>query len=88
MMPLLDEHDKEFAHEFTPVPWVVAIENFLSDAECHRLIELGGDDYERSTEYSGETGLDGSYAFVESEGRTSTNTWCQDGCRDDPVAKA
>ena len=88
MMPLLDEHDKEFAHEFTPVPWVVAIENFLSDAECNRLIELGGDDYERSTEYSGEMGLDGSYAFVESEGRTSTNTWCQDGCRDDPVAKA
>lgn len=88
MMPLLDEEDKQFAHDFTPVPWVVAIENFLSDAECKRLIELGGDDYERSTEYSGEMGLDGSYGFVESAGRTSTNTWCQDECRDDPVAKA
>ena len=88
MMPLLHEEDKQFAHEYTPIPWVVAIENFLSDEECERLIELGGDEYERSTEYAPEMSVDGSYAFVESEGRTSTNTWCQDECREDPVTKA
>jgi prolyl 4-hydroxylase len=88
MMPLLNEEDKQFAHEFTPVPWVVAIENFLSDEECERLIELGADKYIRSTEYGANMGVDGTFGFVQSEGRTSTNTWCQNECRDDPMTKA
>jgi prolyl 4-hydroxylase len=88
MMPLLSEEDKLIAHEFTPVPWVVAIEDFLSEEECQRLIELGGDKYERSTEYASDMNVDGSYGFVESEGRTSTNTWCQEECREDPMTKA
>ncbi|KAL3793511.1 hypothetical protein HJC23_007251 [Cyclotella cryptica] len=87
MMPFLSDEDMPFVHEYTPLPWVVAIDNFLSEEECQRLIELGGDKYERSTEYSSEMNIDGSFNFVESEGRTSTNTWCQDECRNDPIAK-
>jgi len=87
MMSILKDEDKEMVHEYTPVPWVVAIEGFLSDEECNRFIELGGDRYERSTEYASTMNLDGTFDSKESSGRTSTNTWCGEGCRDDPIIK-
>ena len=62
--------------------------SFFSDEECERLIELGEEKgYRRSTEYSDTTNVDGSSEFVESKGRTSLNTFCQEGCDDDPVVK-
>ena len=88
MEEFLSEYDKENIEEIQPLPWVVAIENFLSDEECDKLIELGGlQGYERSTEYGSEVNIDGSSTFVESEGRTSTNTWCGPDCEDDPLVK-
>lgn len=68
-------------------PWVVTIENFLTDEECDTLIRLGGElGYEQSLDV-GARKFDGTFDSVQSSGRTSTNAWCQDACFDDPVTK-
>jgi len=59
-----------------------------ANTECNRLIELGtAIGYESSTQYSSTSDVDGSTDHVQSEGRTSTNTFCQEGCEDDPIVK-
>jgi prolyl 4-hydroxylase len=59
-----------------------------ADEECDRLIELGNAiGFDRSTEYASTSNADGSTDFVESKGRTSTNTFCQEGCEDDPLVE-
>ena len=72
-------------------PWVVILDNFLTDEECDRLIQLGAKrGYERSTldeekEYDEEEKAqekDGEDAY-----RTSTNTWCEDSCYEDPITQ-
>jgi len=69
-------------------PWVVTFDNFLSDEECDRLIQLGyetKDGYQRSLDV-GEVKFDGSFDGMESKTRTSANAWCSEKCRDDPTA--
>jgi len=69
-------------------PWVITFENFLTDEEADRMIQMGNDQgYERSTDVGGEK-ADGTYEAVESTGRTSTNAWCQDACNEDNVTRA
>jgi prolyl 4-hydroxylase len=66
-------------------PWVLTLDNFLSDEECERLIETG---YEEGYEISADVGkvsFDGTHESVRSEGRTSENAWCDDECSDDPI---
>jgi prolyl 4-hydroxylase len=64
-------------------PWVITLENLLSDVECDRLIELGGVlGYEQSLDV-GEEKFDGTFDDMKSEDRTSTNAWCGDGCSND-----
>jgi len=41
--------------------------------------------YERSTHYSDTKNVDGSSKFIHSDGRTSSNTFCHEGCYDDPI---
>jgi prolyl 4-hydroxylase len=67
-------------------PWVIMIENFLSEGEANRLIELGGlAGYERSYE-TGDVLENGYLDDVISNHRTSMNAWCHtDECMDDPV---
>ena len=68
-------------------PWVVTIDNFLTDEECDTLIRLGGDlGYEQSLDV-GSKNFDGTFGSVQSPGRTSTNAWCQDACFDNPMTK-
>jgi prolyl 4-hydroxylase len=68
-------------------PWIIMLENVLSNEETERLIELGGDlGYERSTDV-GDIQADGTYSKSVSSGRTSTNAWCVDGCYEDAVAQ-
>jgi prolyl 4-hydroxylase len=68
-------------------PWVVTIDDFLSEEECTRLIALGGElGYKRSEDVGG-TNFDGSVLSVESKDRTSTNAWCSDVCFEDPISK-
>jgi len=68
-------------------PWIVTFDNFLSDQEADRLIELGyEEEYTRSVEV-GELQFDGSYTSDINDGRTSKNAWCQYSCYHDPTSK-
>jgi len=61
-------------------PWVITIDNFVSESECDRLIQLGADlGYQRSTDVGGQN-FDGTTKAVESGFRTSNNAWCQGDC--------
>ena len=72
-------------------PWVVTIDDFLTQKECLGLILRGhAMGYERSTleeekDYSEEelaTERDGQDPY-----RTSTNTWCENECLQDPITQ-
>jgi len=76
-------HKLNLAGKTDPVPdgpWIITMDDFLSAAECDHLIaqgELLG--FERSKGLL--LGKDGSDAQdVESNSRTSSNTWCKDSC--------
>ncbi|KAI2502549.1 procollagen-proline 4-dioxygenase [Fragilaria crotonensis] len=69
-------------------PWVVTLDNFLSDAECDRLIELGGTQGYIESADVGEKLWDGTYSKKLSTSRTSSNAWCQGDCELDPVTQA
>ena len=70
-----DEDEDE--DEMLPVPWVVSIDNFITDEECNRLIELGETmGYERST-------ISDALGDRASKERTSYNTFCEDDCVSD-----
>jgi prolyl 4-hydroxylase len=74
-----DEDEDE--DEMSPVPWVVSIDNFITDEECNRLIELGETmGYERST-------ISDALGDRASKERTSYNTFCEDDCVSDPLVK-
>lgn len=63
-----DEHDR---------PWVVSLENFLTDSEVSRIIQLGDEDgFERSDD-GGEYLPDGTFKTYHIDGRTSYNAWCR-----------
>lgn len=69
-------------------PWMLVMENFVSESEARRLIELGGiEGYERSSDV-GALKFDGTFDNNVNEGRTSENAWCQKDCYNDPMAKA
>ncbi len=62
-------------------PWVLTMENFITDQESERLIELGSNrGYKRST--VGETDR------VVSQSRTSSHTWCKLECAQDETVVA
>lgn len=61
-------------------PWVVTMDEFLTQNECDTLVELGAARGYKRSEDVGERKPDGTYAGKQSKGRTSTNTWCQDEC--------
>jgi prolyl 4-hydroxylase len=70
-------------------PWVLTMENVVTDEEAARLIELGAaEGYVRSTDV-GATLPDGSSESVVSTGRTSMNAWCMNAqCTEDRHVKA
>ena len=66
-------------------PWVVTLDNFVTDEECERMIEIGAEEgYERSADV-GEMNPDGTYEDDHNSGRTSTNAWCSENCNEDPI---
>ena len=51
--PYIEELEEEDQDDNDKLPWLVSIDNFLTDEECERLIGLGGVmGYKRSTKYS------------------------------------
>ena len=71
----------------TDGPWVVTLDNFVTEEETQALIEYGQlEGYERSADV-GEMNDDGTYEDDENDGRTSTNTWCDEDCNTDPITE-
>ncbi|VEU43549.1 unnamed protein product [Pseudo-nitzschia multistriata] len=70
-------------------PWVITLDNFLTDEECDSLIQHGYEaGYKRSQDV-GKQKFDGMLESKLSEGRTSENAWCttRNGCRHATVPK-
>jgi len=70
-------------------PWVITMDNFLTEEECDYLINFGyKNGYERSKDVGAQK-FDGSFDSYESKTRTSANAWCDDksGCRNNPNVK-
>ncbi len=58
-------------------PWLMTIDNFITDEEAARFIHYGGDKFKRSVD-AGAMKDDGSAEFehVVSAARTSSTFWC------------
>jgi len=70
-------------------PWVITMDNFLTEEECELLIQSGyKNGYKRSMDVGGVK-FDGSLDSMESTSRTSANTWCNEksGCKTNPHVK-
>jgi prolyl 4-hydroxylase len=79
--------DTEDTANYKIGPWVVVLDNFITDEEADRLIQLGAEEgYERSSDV-GKLKFDGTFENNVNSGRTSLNAWCQNACYDDPIAK-
>lgn len=68
-------------------PWVVIVDDFLTDHECDTLIELGGVQGYLQSKDVGEKKFDGTYGAHLSSGRTSTNAWCQEACFENNITQ-
>jgi prolyl 4-hydroxylase len=70
-------------------PWIVVLENFVSDSEADFLIHFGQENgFERSRTKTGFMDEYGQAEYKESQGRTSTTTWCLDECATSAAAVA
>lgn len=88
MKKYLSEEGIKKMDEYSPVPWMLLVDGFLTEEECDKLIELGSRiGYERSTIITEDFELDGSRGWSESEFRTSESAFCGKTCRDDPVVE-
>ena len=67
-------------------PWVVTLDDVISEEEALRLIDLGGLEGYKRSEDVGEKKADGTYGSVVSTGRTSSNAWCTGECYEDPIS--
>jgi prolyl 4-hydroxylase len=84
MKQIVRDYDAEVWSED---PWVLTIDDFLSEQDCQTLIDWGHNlEFERSVD-AGKILEDGSIESVISTSRTSTNAWCLEGCFEDPVTQ-
>jgi prolyl 4-hydroxylase len=84
--PDLIDGDSEESADYKLGPWIVTLDNFVSDEEADRLIQLGAEEgYKRSSDV-GNMKFDGTYEENVNDGRTSLNAWCQNECYRDPAA--
>jgi prolyl 4-hydroxylase len=68
-------------------PWLVILDNVVTNEEAQRLIELGSfEGFKRSVEV-GKLKSDGRHEQKVDSRRTSTNAWCKNKCSDDNVAR-
>lgn len=67
-------------------PWVVTLDDVVSEEEALHLIELGSLKGYKRSEDVGAKKADGSYGSIVSTGRTSTNAWCTSECYKDATA--
>lgn len=61
-------------------PWLITLDDFLTEEECGTLIRLGAErGYEQSTDV-GKVKADGTFEKKKSAGRTSNTAWCMGEC--------
>mmetsp|Transcript_27312 Transcript_27312/g.76638 ORF Transcript_27312/g.76638 Transcript_27312/m.76638 type:complete len:317 (-) Transcript_27312:96-1046(-) len=71
-----------------PNPWIVILDDFLTQEECDTMIELGAKKgYERSKDV-GKKKFDGTYDGTLSQDRTSTNAWCVEDCYNETATQS
>jgi prolyl 4-hydroxylase len=71
-----------------PRPWIITLENLLSDEECDWFIAKGHEiGFEQASEITDEIKEDGTFGDKLGQGRVSADAWCQDGCEEEPIAK-
>lgn len=80
----LKEGDNEDNVDYNVGPWIITLDNFLTDEECDRLIKLGAKEgYERSVLeeewYLDEEEVEKEKASEDAY-RTSSNSWCNGNC--------
>ena len=68
-------------------PWLIGIPNFVSDEECERLVELGHKLGYQTSKQGGKELPDGTRQRITTQYRTSSNTWCENECYDDPLTQ-
>ena len=70
-------------------PWVITLENFITDEECDALIQHGYNAGYKRSEDVGTQKFDGTVDSKKSTGRTSENAWCssRNGCREATIPK-
>jgi len=88
--PYLSQYETKIlsSPETTGGPWVVTMENVVSQEEADHLIELGAiQGYNRSSDV-GKLKADGTFDYHVNSGRTSTNAWCKAGCYENSTALA
>jgi hypothetical protein len=62
-------------HSTLPGPWVITIDDFVSEEEGKVLLDTNSALFERSSD-AGARQKDGSFKRVVSKSRTSENAWC------------
>jgi prolyl 4-hydroxylase len=67
-------------------PWIVTFDNFLNDKEIKAIIATQKK-WERSTD-TGTSNEYGETGRVLSQGRTSSNSWCDKDCENHPDVKS
>ncbi|KAG7347578.1 2OG-Fe(II) oxygenase superfamily-domain containing protein [Nitzschia inconspicua] len=75
-------------HTSGSLPWILTLENFLSDDECDALIKLGNDQgFQRSMDVGQPFKADNESLGKITERRTSASAWCtsKSGCRNGDV---
>jgi prolyl 4-hydroxylase len=86
--PYLSRHSVQvLSSPETNGPWVITMEDVVTEEEAIRLIDLGAEKgYARSSDV-GALKADGTFVESISSGRTSSNAWCQHECYKDGTAK-
>lgn len=71
----------------TDGPWVITMDNVISDEEADRLISLAqASGFERSKGMA-RIRPDGTPEHAVTDQRTSSQTWCREECSEDPKAR-
>ena len=83
----VDKYEPTILSQPPSGPWVITLENVLSEEEAQRMIKLGADrGYVRSTDV-GVKRFDGTFDSQQKKSRTSHNTWCLDECYTDETTQ-
>ena len=75
--PYRSKYDVEIlsSPETTKGPWIIQMENVISQEEAESLIRLGGVEGYQESKNVGKTLANGEFESVLSTSRTSSNSW-------------